>query len=386
MAFSCKIILAERPKEDRTRMVYLQAIIDRMRALVPLGFYLKAEHFDTRRQVVKTAHPNAESYNTEILAAIAKANGIASKFRLESKPLSPMDFRTEFLEPSRMLDVMKFIKTELELRKPELAANTHKQHTTVINKLDAFREWKKIGPYLLFSHLTPDLMQQFKNYLRTEGNADPTIDKIMKIVKQYLEVARKKGISFRDPFVLIKIRNYKSNRISLSQKELDKLEAYFNKASCPKGHKRLLQYFLFSCFTGLRISDVKRITWTNVHDDLLTFTAEKGKKKRKLTHVPLNTHDKKFLPPFKPGGKPVFSTFTDQTNNRILKAIASKLDIKKKVTYHTSRHTFGTLFAEGGNIVALQKIMGHEDIKTTMGYVHTSTKNLIDAKKERFGE
>jgi len=43
------------------------------------------------------------------------------------------------------------------------------------------------------------------------------------------------------------------------------------------------------------------------------------------------------------------------------------------------------MMAESGHLSETQKMMGHSDIKTTMGYIHTSNKNLIDAKKKRFG-
>lgn len=385
MAFSCKIILAERPKENGQRMVYLQAIIDRKRAIVPLKFYLNEKEFDERRQIVKNSHPNEQTLNTEILVSISKAITIASKYRIDNKHLTPQEFKNRFLEPSRLLDVIKFFKEELESTAPDLEPNTIRQHHTVINKLDEFRLKKRYGAYLMFSQLNPTMMQAFKNFMRSHGNVDSTIDKNLKIVKQYLSKAEKMGIRFDDPFMLIKIKTYRSNRLSLSQKEVDAMATYYNSPTCETNHKQFLRYFLFSCYTGLRISDIKVLTWNNVHDNVLSFIATKGKRKGKVNKVPINQRDKELLPPFQTGGKPIFKTFAEASGNKMLKKIASRLDIRKKITYHVSRHTFGSLFAEGGNIVALQKIMGHGDIKTTMGYVHTSTKNLIDAKTERFG-
>jgi site-specific recombinase XerD len=83
-------------------------------------------------------------------------------------------------------------------------------------------------------------------------------------------------------------------------------------------------------------------------------------------------------------GKKECIYFADQVVNRYLKRIAMLLDIQKKVTYHTSRHTFGTLMSETGHLAETQKMMGHSNIKTSMSYVHTSNKNLIEAKKKMF--
>ncbi|HYG21008.1 MAG TPA: phage integrase SAM-like domain-containing protein, partial [Ohtaekwangia sp.] len=352
MAFSCKIILSERPKLDKSRAVYLQAIIDRARALVPLGFYLKEEYFDARRQVVKSTHPNSKDFNTEFMAAIAKANTIASRFRMEERLLTPDEFRNEYQEPSSKLDVIKFIRSEVEMKKTEMAKNTYSTRNVLISKLEGFHKLhkKKLGPFIAFQQLTPDVVQQFKNYLAAIGNQPPTIHKQLKYLKQYLSTAEKKGIRFKDPFVVQKIRHFRSNKLALTQMEVDRLEKYFDSDHCPPSHRKLLRYFLFSCYTGLRISDVKRITWNNIHDDLLIFQPKKGEDNNpKEVTVPLGTKDWKFMPVPQKGNYKIFETFAEATSNRMLKVIAAldEVQIKKKVTYHTSRHTFGSLFAQG---------------------------------------
>jgi integrase/recombinase XerD len=49
----------------------------------------------------------------------------------------------------------------------------------------------------------------------------------------------------------------------------------------------------------------------------------------------------------------------------------------RKTGPHTLRHTFGTMYVRsGGNLTALQKIMGHTDIKTTMIYVTLATSDV----------
>lgn len=395
MGFSCKIILAQHTKENKVKRVYLQAIINRKLARVPLGFYLEPDAFDERRQCMKAWHPNKKNYDTEFQMAIAKANNIASKFRIDGKWLTPREFREEYTNPTTSIDLIKFMKDEIDLKRPKLAHNTYKQHKTALNKLKGF---KKVIP---FGMITIDLMQQFQNHLikgeligkenKRKVLAAPTINKLLKIIKQYLLEARIKGYVFKDPFVAIKIKTFKSNRLALSELELDRLEKYYDSADCLPKHRKLLQYFLFSCYTGLRISDVTVITWNQLHDNLLIFTPVKTKYNQQEVTVPLSAKSRKYLSPFPltkewKGKQTIFETFADPVSNRYLKEIADLHDIRKKVTYHTSRHTFGSLFADGGDIVAMQKIMGHGDIKTSMGYVHTNTKQLINAMKARFGE
>lgn len=379
-AFNVKMILGFYKKQDGARRVYLQAIIERRPVRIPLDFYLKESHFDKKGTGrVKASHPNADDYNAEFLQAIAKANTIASQFRQKSKALSESLFTKEFTNPSDEMNLIKYLKRELELKGPDLSPNTIKQHNTVLNKLEAFNK------VLRFGDINPEMMQRFKNSLKKEELKPSTINKILKIVKQYLIEARKKGHEFEDPFKIIKLKTFKSNRIGLSENELKKLEEYYESNECTPSHKKLLRYFIFSCYTGLRISDVGRITWNNIYDDLLSYIPEKTKSKGEPVIVPI-TKEKKYLPEFKPGNVLVFDKFSDQVTNRYLKKIAAHLGIKKTITFHTSRHTFGTLMAEGGHIVETQRMMGHGDIKTTMGYVHASNKSVINAKNLRFSE
>src|SRR5690606_1718167 len=62
---------------------------------------------------------------------------------------------------------------------------------------------------------------------------------------------------------------------------------------------------------------------------------------------------------------------TDTHTNRELKKIAGHLKMAKKLTFHVARHTFATNFLRmGGNVVKLQMILGHSNIRETMIYVH----------------
>ena len=55
-----------------------------------------------------------------------------------------------------------------------------------------------------------------------------------------------------------------------------------------------------------------------------------------------------------------------------------KAGILKPGSIHSLRHSFAThLVDKGTDITMIQKLMGHNDIKTTMIYLHTSNKDLL---------
>lgn len=376
MAFSAKICLAGHVKADGTCMVYLQVIIDGQRGTVPLGFYLQPCDFDKKHGRVKHSHPNAGDYQDEMNGAVSRANAIASKFRREGLLLNPDTFKKEYIDPTPTMDLIKFMEYELELRRAAIAENTYKSNMTVINKL---KTWRKSIP---FNSISREFVQLFRNELIAQGNGLQTIEKSLKIFKQYLVEARKKGISVRD--VEIKIKTFKSKRNALTEAEVRRIDRYYKEDGTHWRHKKVLRYFLFSCYTGVRISDIKVLRWENIHDDLLQFIPIKTRYNDETVTVPLLAVDKQYLPDYTNDKATIFDVYPDAKTNRLLKEIASNCDIKKRVTYHTSRHTFGSMMAQGGDAIALQRLMGHSDVRTSMGYVQTDVEQLIKAKKARF--
>ena len=55
----------------------------------------------------------------------------------------------------------------------------------------------------------------------------------------------------------------------------------------------------------------------------------------------------------------------------IIKNLASKVNLDKKISPHTFRHSFATHLIEGGaDLRAVQEMLGHESILTTEVYTH----------------
>ena len=64
--------------------------------------------------------------------------------------------------------------------------------------------------------------------------------------------------------------------------------------------------------------------------------------------------------------------------NRILKDIADKAGIKKRVTFHTARHTFATLLlGQSIPITTIQRLLGHTSVKTTQIYSEVLDDTLL---------
>jgi site-specific recombinase XerD len=67
----------------------------------------------------------------------------------------------------------------------------------------------------------------------------------------------------------------------------------------------------------------------------------------------------------------------NQNTNAYLKEIGALCGIKKKLTFHLSRHTFATLtLSKGVSIESVSKMLGHTNIQTTQIYARITNEKI----------
>lgn len=137
--------------------------------------------------------------------------------------------------------------------------------------------------------------------------------------------------------------------------------------------------FLFACFTGLRISDVRNLQWDNIKTDGDTMRFEIIMKK---TDTPLTGKipniAKEWMP--EPTDSPfVFANLPTASNiDTVIRRWVAQSGIKKHVTFHTARHSFATMgLTLGTDLYTVSKLLGHKSIATTQVYAQ-----IIDKKKD----
>lgn len=137
--------------------------------------------------------------------------------------------------------------------------------------------------------------------------------------------------------------------------------------------------FGFACLTGLRISDIRALRWSNIMRNEATNTLVIVQKKTKeLNAVPICSTAESWMPPKK--DDKVFHLPAHANVDATLKRIAKKVGITKTISFHTSRHTFGTLIqAATGDIETTKKLMGHKSLKSTAVYADVLTDDKVKA-------
>ena len=348
-------------REDGTSSLFLNIYYMKKRKRLPLDIAVPLASFDSKKQRVKKNFKFSADYNLIIEKTLADLNAIEVSYRLSNEKISLEKVLEDLQNPSLRLDFNLFAEKILEFQNENKIINpsTYRQQKGCLNKI------KRYKSPLLFIDINHEFLDSFKSYLKnTLKNKPTTVSSTLKNFKKYLHKANKANIKTDLKFDDIKVKPMVGDFVFLLPNELKKLHNFYGSEFINGTWKHILQRYLFSCFTGLRIGDIENITEDNFVDDNLVYTALKT---GKLTRQKLNKTalDLIQLPQVFEG------TYSREHINRELKNIAKVCGIKKRLYYHSSRHTFATNFLiQGGQIQNLQKLLNHSKIDTTMVYIH----------------
>lgn len=117
------------------------------------------------------------------------------------------------------------------------------------------------------------------------------------------------------------------------------------------------QAFLFSCYCGLRVSDIKRLKWCNIISDgkqkKIEITMQKTQKQ---ISIPLPKNGENYLPKRGEADDFVFDLPMFDAITKNVKRWAKTAGISKNITFHTARHTYATLLlSKDVNLAFIQK-------------------------------
>lgn len=261
------------------------------------------------------------------------------------------------------------------------------------NRLSWFSALKYLDNFtngsLKFADLNQKFLEDFKEYLLTtksnksnkttlsQNSAVSYFNKVKAALKQ----ANIDGILQYDLNAKVKpIKVVETRREHLTLDELNKL------VKTPCNYVLLKRAALFSALTGLRFSDIKKMTWgeleyINGQGYFLNFNQKKTKG---VEVLPISEQAYGFTegaenPKDMPQDKHVLEGLKYSAyNNKHLFQWIGAAGITKDITFHCFRHTFATLqLYNGTDIYTVSKMLGHKDLKTTQVYA----KIVDDAKR-----
>ena len=250
--------------------------------------------------------------------------------------------------------------------------SNHDNWLSALNYLNAFTDGS-----LKFIDLNQKFLEDFKEYLLTtksKRSDKTTLSQNSAVsyfnkVKAALKQAYKDEILQSDLNAKVKpIKSAETRREHLTIEELNKL------VKTPCNNDLLKRAALFSALTGLRFSDIQKMTWGELeyiegHGYYLNYTQQKTKS---VEVLPISEQAVSLL---NEKGDPTAKVFEglkySAYHNKHLFQWIGAAGITKNITFHCFRHTWATLQAyRNTNPVTVQKMLGHKDLKTTMIYYH----------------
>ena len=222
---------------------------------------------------------------------------------------------------------------------------------------------------LFLRELNLSFIQSFHTFLKIDKRmAQNSSTKHLKLLKKIINMAVANSYITYNPFATYKVEREPVEIDFLDEEELRKIINF--DTPLPR-LERAKDMFLFGCFTGLSYIDIKTLAPEHFEKD---GTGRIWIKKRRiktgiLSRIPLLPIAKLILDKYKDGEK--LLPIPDPADiNKYLKDIAILCDIKKRITFHTSRHTFASTVTLANNISleVVSKMLGHTNTRMTTHY------------------
>lgn len=258
------------------------------------------------------------------------------------------------------------------------SAGTYLKLTIVRNHLAEFIKSHYKRSDMSMNELTEDFIRDFSVYLGTElGLAQSTVWMYCVPLKRIVTRAHYNGHISKNPFIQYHISPNIKEREYLTEPELKMI---MNHKFADPTLTQMRDIFVFGCLTGISFIDIKQLTTDQIAiiNDSQWIVSRRQKTKTpfqvKLLETPLQIIQR--YEPFR-NGKYLFNLCGNSRANVKLKQIAKECGLEKKLTFHMSRHTFGTLaLSKGMPIESVSKILGHTKITTTQIYAKITADKL----------
>lgn len=346
-----RVTVFRRKLADGTESLFINYRIDGKRIREPLNLYLNP---GTSARI-KIANSNT----------LAMAEEYARK---KSRELDEADLGVFVSESDHSVMFIDYALKE---------SATCRTEGTRHSRLELIANFKEFSKHARLVDINRAFYGRLVEWMRNKGYANNTIVTRTNVLKTILHKAKLDGIITMVPdFSGLVPPTVAGERCYLTIEEIRTL------ADTPC-EPRIAYPFLFACFTGLRLSDVRNLKWSDIRNGVIFL---RQRKTGEFVQVPVGKNASKFLRDN--DSEKVFHDFPscEVWFTQKLKDWVAKAGIKKNVSFHVARHTFATLaLGNGADLFTVSKLLGHTKITTTQIYAKVldeGRKKAVDAIPE----
>ena len=262
---------------------------------------------------------------------------------------------------------MDYLEIFLDEKRLSSSPNTVRQYSKILGKFKTFMNKP------LENAKRPEIVHYLNHLIYEQKLSRTTVANNLSIIKSFYAFMAQNEYVDGDPTRGIsQVKADKKAPVYLTQAEM---QALIDTALDPRD--QLMVKMLYA--TGVRVSELVNIEKKDVDFDRNTIKVFGKGAKERIVLMPeaLASVVEEYCKGLIDDGK-LFS-LTARSVERDIKALAGRAGISKKVTPHKLRHSFAThMLQNGGNVVAIQKLLGHTSLNTTQIYTHYSVDELKD--------
>lgn len=355
------------------------------------------EKWDKVRQQVKGKDEEALSLNNYLKSVKAKlyqkeAELLDKGFIITANLLRDAYFNNvESIKERSLFDVFTEHNQQQEkLVGKGISKSTYWISVYTFRLLKEFVQKKYKREDLYLRELNLNFIQSFHAFLRTDiGMAQNSSTKHLRMLKKIANLAVANSYMTANPFTTFKIEK---EPVDVDFLDEDELRRIINFDTPLPRLERAKDMFLFGCFTGLSYIDIKTLAPEHFEKDKegRMWIKKRRVKTGVLSRVPLLPIAKMILDKYK-GGDKLLPIQDSADVNKYLKDIAILCGIKKRICFHTSRHTFASTVTLANNISleVVSKMMGHTNTNMTNHYAKLIDKCIgeqMDNLMDKFGK
>ena len=261
-----------------------------------------------------------------------------------------------------------------------LKYSSNRRDVTKKRYRDVIKSINKFHPDVALDDMDIQWIKKYERWMYDRGVSDSTVWSNMKIIRALFNEAIKRDLlkPWQTPFRLYDIPElrYRTDVLRFAEME-DLLKYHFPDQKLRKAR----DFFLFSCYTGLRYGDMIRLKNEHIREvGTETWLSIATSKTGKLVQIPLSIifygRAMQILSRYKTIDDLVNPFRCNTTINRCLRDLfsMSKIGGSQHITVHTARRSCITGLADFGvNIYIIQKVVGHARLTTTQKYIQLST-------------
>ena len=368
-------------KADGTTAILCRISIDGKQSVITTGIYCSPEDWNTKKGTIQIERENNKliTYRNRIENTynhILREQGVISAELLKNTIIGVNSI------PTTLLQAGDVERERLRLRSIDINSTTSYRQSGIsqrnLKEFLCFRGIKDIA----FSDITEEFGESFKLYLKTIGERRAGyINKCITWLNRLIYIAIDQEVLRSNPLEEVRYEKKEPPK----HKHISK-DDFKRLLETPMPEERLelvRRAFIFSTLTGLAYVDIYGLYPHHIQktSEGRLYIRKRRVKTNVEAFIPLHPIAEQILMLYNTTDEssPVFPLPVRDKIWYEINQIGTLINLKENLSYHQSRHSFGTLLLSAGvSIESVAKMMGHANINTTQVYAQITEQKISE--------